>query len=149
MAVPEGRDGAFLPLAGEKPVHCRGDGIRVGAQELIGTHGDCLRPLGAVAKGHAWHSHDRCLFGYAAGVGYHRQAAFNQVVEFEVSERLCQMKSAGSERGSVNELMTLRVRGWTGKIRGNPFELFMISSSSRLRLAGSSTLFGRWRVRTI
>ncbi len=49
-------------------------------------------PFGAVAQGHAGHAHDRGFFGDATGVGDYCFASFDEIVEFEVAQRFCQMK---------------------------------------------------------
>ena len=90
MAVPERRDGAFLPVAGEELLHGGGDGVRIGAKKFIGPHGYSLRPLCAVAKGHARYAHNSGFLGDASGVGNHCQASLNQVIEFKIPERFCQ-----------------------------------------------------------
>src|SRR6266567_2682059 len=85
-AIPQRRQLTGIRSVGTRLEHGRGQ-LGAGDQPVT-TVADSDRALGVRPQRQAWHSEDRGLLLYAAGVGDHRGGAAHQGHELEVTEWL-------------------------------------------------------------
>ena len=68
MTIPKGRYSSLFPLACKEFIQGGFNGLRLGANEHIGTYSTSLRALGIIAQGDTRYSHNGSLLGDATRV---------------------------------------------------------------------------------
>lgn len=90
LPIPQLRHASFFPGAVHNSGEGGGDGGRVGADQFVGAYRAGFGAFGAVAQGKTRHTHDGGLFSDASRVGDDAAGMLDEVVKFQITQRLGQ-----------------------------------------------------------